>query len=407
MHLFIRLMILLGCALLNLNLVGSDPSDVIFAIATALILSFAPDTILLRGLRPAATLTLAVVACLYAISCAFGWRSPSFVLYFVSGILLTISVYWVTHTDDRFPIGAATFGGFVLLSFGVILLWFVGIWPDKIFFDLFRDGRFMGPAGDPNMSGLLGSLALFFFLDRAVRASTSRLAMALTVLGGLSCAMIILASGSRSAWAATAAGLAVYFLASRRSFGLRTVTLGFVVAIAAILASMGIFESSGDVESVSDRFRSIIIQDQSAEQERFGFVYTKAALAVAADHPLGIGPGMTPFYTGMTSIDGDLLGAHNSYVEILTENGWITAALLFGLLSIAWFRLYHLTRFDIFYNDISCRVLLAGLSATAIFGMGHDLLAWRVGWILPVLAILAGFSCRFEERIGEAQSSRA
>lgn len=397
MQSLVRLLILVGCVFLNLNLVGTDPSDVIFALAAAMILVSAPATLLFPGLRPSVAVVLAIIAGLYGISCSFGWRSPSFVLYFLSGLFFTLSIFWITREDDRSPIGAALFGGFLLLSIGVLALWTVGIWPEEFFFELFRDGRFMGPAGDPNMTGFLGVLSLLFFLDRAMHPASSRMAIAVTGVGGLCAAVIVLASGSRAAWAATVAGLFVYLLASRLSLGLRTVAVGFFVVAAAIVASMGLFDSSGNVEDVSARFRTILVQDQSSEQERFGFFYTKAALAVAADHPLGIGPGMTPVYTGLVSIDGDPIGAHNSYVEIMTENGWLTALFVFVLLSLAWFRLYRLARRDAYYNDISCRMLLAGLSATAIFGMGHDLLAWRVGWVCPVLAVLASFSLRYEQ----------
>lgn len=393
----IRSLILLGCALLSLNLLGSDPSDIIFAATAALVLLFAPGTLFLNGIAPGARLTLAMIVVLYAISCTFGWRSPSFVLYFVSGLLFTLSVYWSTWADDAFPIGNALFGGFLILSLTTVVLWSLGNWPQSVFFDLFRDGRFMGPPGDPNMTGLTGSFALYFFLDRAVRPSSSRIALMMALLGILVSAAIILTSGSRSAWGATVAGLAIYFLVSRRSFSMRTVTTGLVLMIGVMLVSMGAFGSSGNVEDVSDRFRTLLVQDQSAEQERFGFVYTRAALDVAVEHPFGVGPGMTPMYTGISSVDGDPIGAHNSYAEIIAENGWATAVLLFTLLTLAWRRLYLLADRDVFFNDMSCRMLLAGLTSTAIFGMGHDLLGWRVGWILPVLAILATFSHRYQD----------
>jgi hypothetical protein len=390
-----RLLVLLGCALLSLNFIGSDPADLIFVAVGGLILLTSPGTLLFHDIHPIARLTMALVVAFYVLSCLAGWRSPSFILYSVSGMLFALSLYWATEHDDRAPVGLALLGGFVLLNALILVLSSVGLWPLSIVFDLFLHGRFRGPSGDPNMTGLTAAFAVYFFLDRAIRPNASTSGTLLSYTGLIGAMLILLTSGSRSAWAATAAGLAVYLLVARRAISVRMVGAGFALVAGVMVISMGAFSASNNVEDVSERFRTILVQSDSAEQERFGFVYTRAALAVAADFPLGIGPGMTPLYTGVSSVDGHPIGAHNSYVEVLVENGWATAVLLFGLLCVAWPRVYRLAQADLFYNDVSCRTILAGLTATAIFGMGHDLLAWRIGWIFPVLAILAAFSNRY------------
>lgn len=395
----VQALVLLGCALLSLNFVGSDPADLVFVGAGGLIFLLSPATPFFNGIHPLARLAITLVIAFYAISCMAGWRSISFVFYFVSGLLFAMSAFWATRYDDRLPIGLALFGGFIILNALLLAIWSVDIWPESVFFDLFRDGRFMGPPGDPNMTGLMASFGIYFFLDRAVRPGLAKLQIAITYAGLGGSLLILLVSGSRSAWASAAAGLIVYVLVARRSFNMRLVGMGFAMVVGVMVVSMGMFSQSSNVEDVSERFRTIMVQDNSAEQERFGFLYTRAALAVAADHPLGIGPGMTPMYTGISSVDGDPIGAHNSYAEVITENGWFMAALLFTLLSVTWFRTYRLAQFDCFFNDTSCRTIVAGLTSTAVFGMGHDLLAWRVGWVFPVLGILAAFSFHYRSRV--------
>lgn len=398
----IQAIVMLGCALLSLNFVGSDPADAIFTGLSIFILFLSPGTLLFNRITPMVRIAMFLVIAFYGLSCVSGWRSPSFIFYALSGMFFALSVYWATEKDDRFPVGMALFGGFIALNAVVLVLWSVGLWPLSIVFDIFLDGRFKGPSGDPNMTGLTAAFSIYFFLDRVIRTNTSTTGTVISYAGLAGGLIILLVSGSRSAWAAAAAGLIVYFLVARRSISMRMVVAGFVMVVSVMVVSMGAFNSSNNVEDVSERFRTILVQNDSAEKERFGFVYTRAALAVAADHPLGIGPGMTPLYTGISSVDGDPIGAHNSYAEIITENGWMTAALIFTLLSVAWLRLYRLAQVDIMFNDTACRSILAGLTATAIFGMGHDLLAWRIGWIFPVLGILAAFSQQYRVAIGRS-----
>lgn len=63
----IRHLTLLGCALLSLNLVGTDPSDVIFGLAGGFILIFSPMTIFFGDMRTGGRLALAITVALYAL----------------------------------------------------------------------------------------------------------------------------------------------------------------------------------------------------------------------------------------------------------------------------------------------------------------------------------------------------
>ncbi len=385
---------IMGCALLSVNIVGSDPADVIFGLIFASIVLLSPGTLLFATLTPLSRIAVLTIVALYALSCTFGYRL-SFIFYFISGLFLSTSFYFYTRADNRLNIGSALFGGFLIVNALMILIWAIGFWPGSVFFDLFRDRRLLGASGDPNFTGLMAAFALYFFLDRVSRGKGGTFAVGLNVLGLIASTALLLASQSRAAWAAAVVGLLVYLVASRQLFSMRIIGSGFAIVVAAMILSLSTSSTSSDLDDVSQRFRTIFVQTDSAEQERFAFVYTRAALAVAADHPLGVGPGMTQTYTGIASVDGNPIGAHNSYVEIATENGWLTAAIVFGLLSFAWFRLLHLARADVFFNDIPCKTILAGLSATAIFGMGHDVLGWRIGWLFPALAVLAAYSDQF------------
>ena len=386
----------LGFALLSVNLLSVDPSDVIFAGIAAALLLLSPTAILFPNISFLGRLGALTFLALYAVSCTFGYR-PTFVLYLLSGVFLTLAVAFFSAHDNRFRIGSALFFGFLVINVLAILAWSVGLWPGSIFFELFRDGRFNGITGDPNFTGLMAAFAFYFTLDRLLRKQAATSILLLNGVGTVIALTFLLFSQSRSAWAAAAVGLAVYLVGSKQIFRVRTVVAMLGIVFSGMIVSLSSIDKvSSDVGSVADRINTVFVQDDPAEQERFKFVYTRASLNVGLDHPLGVGPGMTFSYTGLLNADGGPIGSHNAYVEIFTENGWVAAFTFVALLALAWVRLYRLSQIDVFLNDVSARTMLAGLTATAVFGMGHDLLGWRMGWVFPALAIVTAFNIDFD-----------
>ncbi len=374
---------------LFLNLEGPDPIDALLVTMIFLAIPILrASTRRVRISRPVSILVMMFVVS-YLLSMAAGGANVSFAANLMLNVMLLVVLVAGVRTA-----GAASRWMFLMsLGYSVCgliagLQHLAGLPTLASQFEVVRSGRFMGLYGDPNILGAFSVLIIIYWLDVLVSARRSAFKTTLVALAFLlSAAVQLLTSQSRSAWLGLAVGLFIYGVLSIRTLGLQALkrlTLAFVVTVAAASALSATTELG---EQLVERLSTVAEPSSSAEEERFGFLYTLAALSVAMDHPLGVGPGMTSSATGFEPVDGNLIGAHNAFVQLFSDNGWVAGctfvfamfSMLKAALRAAWQGTSSL--------GISTAVVASGLAALVFCGLFQDLIQWRLMWVLPSIFV--------------------
>lgn len=382
------LLIYLIFSLVGINLLGVDPADILLIFIVPIILLKDPTNIFLIKLSMIPRILLFTFMSFFIISIYNGYEFR-FVAAASINLLLFFLIYFTTlYSDKNTKIGYAICVPFIVINVLFFVIGTLNLDIGSSIFQIFRDGRYLGSMGDPNFTGFLAVLCALYFLDKLIYAEKSTLNIVLLILS----ISILLLSESRAAWAAALIGLIVYFPLMRGRQHLLVLPVVFIFLLVSLALSFGDAIGAGQFGNVAGRATTIFVQADTAEAERFAFVYTRASLLVGLDHPLGVGPGKTVSYTGLVNADGDPIGAHNAFVQILAENGWGALLCLLAVLCAAVAKLWRRAVAGWMLNDISCRVILSMVAAQVIFAMAHDMIAWRVAWVIPSLAICAAFA---------------
>ncbi|HET7640688.1 MAG TPA: hypothetical protein VFK47_18410, partial [Ktedonobacteraceae bacterium] len=122
------------------------------------------------------------------------------------------------------------------------------------------------------------------------------------------------------------------------------------------------------------------------EAERYGFAYTKRALHLGMENPLGVGTGQTGRI--FATDDGLSLGAHNTYVNILSDNGWVSAALFAGSIAILWYKIWILRKKYTHLLGVDVNMVLAALTGVLSNAMWQDMVLWNFVWLIPSLCLV-------------------
>lgn len=191
------------------------------------------------------------------------------------------------------------------------------------------EDRAGGPIDDPNdfaflMASLLPLTAYLFVQERRRRWLWG--AAAILLIAG------VLATLSRGALVGLAA-LFVWAVATRR-IPLTGVLAG-IITLASVVLLAFTFWSSLINERIERKGR---IADRNVESRQ---AYWEAALSMTADNPLlGVGPGRFGEESADYIRDNPLVASnpvvHNSYLEILAENGILAFTLFLAFLAITW-----------------------------------------------------------------------
>lgn len=173
---------------------------------------------------------------------------------------------------------------------------------------------------DNNLGGYCAIvLVMLLALAQRSRSAGSRLfsySMAAVSLIGLA------SSGSRGAWLASMAGIAVLLVCNRKNLSMKF-ALTAVVVIAILVASAAAMMQYEPLQ------RSVTLDDYTVEGRSTAYI---AAGLLFLQHPL-IGVGLTNYQELMSSVvnwDLSASAAHNTYLQILSENGLLGFVLFFG-----------------------------------------------------------------------------
>jgi len=381
-------MVRLVLLMLIVNIQGADPVD--FMIPLVVIMSYVVQVkkAEVNKIGTSVFYFFSLFILTYAISMFVNDFSVSYVANIILNMMLFLIVFRYATSDRRvmsimlwLSIGATLFAILSLLSFSFD----IKVLPNQ--FEIIRDGRFLGMLGDPNILAAYSVFLLLYWIDDVIHPmrhykGARRL---LGILFIFVFSLQILATGSRSAWAGAAIGVIIYLFftvrKSRLRFKLRVA--GFLFAFSTIIViSMMIVGG----EAVLERFDSAVdISD--VEEDRINLIYTVSALKVAIDNPFGVGPGMTNFATGQVNIDGGVIGSHNVFVQIFSDNGWITGAIFFLAIVILWLKSLINASQRKRYLGVNQSVMLGTISSLLVIGMFHDLIQWKVLWVIMALYV--------------------
>jgi hypothetical protein len=385
--------VLLTCfaiASVNVNLVGIDPGDILIPFLFGM--GLLAGHLEIRSLRLPLVLVFlfSIFVLSYGLSLTINEFDSSFVAHLVSNVAFLgfLKAYVVSERRMRQVLVSLLVGACVTSSLAIAAI--INIWlPGDMFFDPVNTPRYVALISDPNILAVLAVPLALWLMDELL--SPKLLAVPKWVL----CTILILAiaeialTQSRSGWLNLGVGFCAYMAWDILRGGRERVVLGLAVIITLFVASTGILLIFGLEDTLSKRFTSIIVQDSPEEEERFNLEYTKNAIGVALRHPLGVGPGRAGESIGQMSIHGTYLGAHNSFVQVLLENGWVAFVAFVSMVSIIGLSLLRKLIGEQSAFGLSYQFLTSALLGLVASGMFQDLIEWQVAWLLPALAVTA------------------
>lgn len=372
----------IGFALLNVKIHGPGPSDFLFPLILAAALLTGCRTLTSTHHPREFLLLMSAFLVCFSLSAAIGGYDAVYLGYTASNLVLCIFIklYVRSARETAVLLKALTTGAVVCGILAVAA--FFGWWSPnpQLFMDVVRDSRFFALRGDPNMLGILTAMLMIWLIDELLYPKLwkkgSYVKIAAIGLGALQLA----ATFSRAGIVFLLAGLAFYIaLLLQRPGSGRLGRLGVLVALLLGIAVVVSHESQGlKVGAAAMAARFSVNSDESAR-----FDHTRAGLTLAAEHPLGVGPGWTKFILGGGT---GTFNSHNTLVEILADNGWIASViflLAYGYLVCR--AVQKSVRRERVLSGISYELmagLLVGLAACSFF---HDLTYVNICWIPPSL----------------------
>jgi O-antigen ligase len=368
----------IGVLLLAVVRIEPAPADLVFAVLIAVALvtgRFALERVPLSvTLLVTGFLALNLLASTVAIDTARAATFFGITLYL--GIFgLWLCAYVCSVPRARLVIVAYLVGA--ALSAAVACLALVAPFPGA---EAFVDGpRAQGLFKDPNVFGPFLVPAVLILMEETVapRLLRFRLVTKLVLLCVLTVGVVF--SFSRAAWLNLVLGSVVLLavLALRRGGARRAMTL-LLVSIVAGSALVGVVAATGSLGFLTERAALQTYDTQRFQAQASG-------LEVAADHPIGIGPGQFERISD--------LSAHSTFVRSLAEEGVVGASLILGLLVLTLgFAARNVALGADTYGIGSAGLFAAwcGLLANSFF---VDTLHWRHLWLVAAL-IWAGTALR-------------
>ncbi len=368
----------LGVLLLAVVRLEPAPSDLVFAVVIAL--AFVTGRLYLHRVPLSVTLLVSGFLALNLLAATEATDGGRAVMFFGITLYLAIFGLWfaayvVSARRARLVLLAYLAGA--ALSAGVACLALIAPFPGA---EAFVDGpRAQGLFKDPNVFGPFLVPAILILMEETVAPRLLRFGL-LTKLALLSVMTVgVVFSFSRAAWLNLAVGTLVLLavLALRRGGGRRAMTL-LIVTLVAGAALFGVIAATSSADFLSER---AALQDY--DSQRFGA--QASGVDVAAEHPIGIGPGQFEQVSDVS--------AHSTYIRALAEEGVLGALLIIGLMLLTLGFAARNVALGVDTYGIGSAALLAawcGLLANSSF---VDTLHWRHLWFVAAL-IWAGTALR-------------
>ena len=255
------------------------------------------------------------------------------------------------------------------------IIGYFGLLPGSDFFTLY--GRARGTFEDPNVFGPFLMFPVAWLTYAALTALPHLKLGATVMLGIILCGVLL--SFSRAAWGLAAfimptVGLIVFINERNPTIRLRLITLA-VIGVAILAAGLAVVLSLDTVSTLFTERASLLQDYDSARLGRFA--RHQAGFLLAAENPLGIGPG--EFYKQFTE------DPHNTYLKAFIAYGWLGG--------ISYLILVFWTLAALFPLLFKSRPWTPVAIATFVTLFGHDLIGlvidmdhWRHVYLLYGLA---------------------
>ncbi|MCX4246334.1 O-antigen ligase family protein [Paraliomyxa miuraensis] len=331
--------------------------------------------VVLPRLRPSLVLPGVLVALLLlanAISLTLVVNLGRGVVFFGVTAYLALSAAWIAGwlERDRTPLLRTLLHAYALaalLGGALGVAAYFGLGPGAAI--MVPKGRLQGLFKDANVLGAFMVPAVVLAAARMVEARPDRLRW--IAVGGVGL-LAVLSSYSRGAWINLAISLLAY-VGLRVLSGRARASMGVVVG--AVLA-LGLLVMVMDHPTVHAMLE-IRASTQGYDDDRFA--NQAAGLALALEHPWGVGPGAT---------EGTLaISAHSLYVRALMENGVLGLWSMAGLVGLSLARAsWAATQSRDPETSRLLAVVAAALAGAAVESAVIDTVHWRHLWLLLAMA---------------------
>lgn len=379
----------LGLALLWAVRVEPAPSDLLFlwAWVRRLVRQFRNLKLQMPALLLALFAAFSVLQALWSVSISRGIFFGAATAY-----LISLAVYFSALSDDlnAWRLGVRCFLTAVLVtSVAVVVLfimWLVG--PPERWLDMYFDVRPRAWFKDPNVAGSFVGTGVLFFVARLLDGNRFPVLEAARFLVTLAALILTF---SRGALVSVLVGAAVLSAVSVRAGKfLRPMLLFAVFGTITAWAVPRAFETAGK----SARFAVVTDYDLCGR-----FVAWRTGVALAKDHPWGLGPGQFEPYleselVGALGSDACLAtSAHNTFIRVLAENGILGLATFVAAMVSLMGRLARAMQdarnANLRSHFLYGAWLFSSLVGVLVNSLVIDTLHWRHLWIL------AGFSLAY------------
>lgn len=387
--------VVFSLAAININLVGVDPSDIL--IPSLLVIGLALGYLKINELRFPLVLWFFFVVFVFFYLCSMivgGYVVP-FVAHLTSNIAFLCFLKLYVDSEKRMrQVLLAMLTGAIITSIIAIAFFFDYLSPRAYFFDVIRSFRYMSLIGDPNILAIHTMLIVLWLFDEIMVPKLLRVPRWISAALLILALVQIVATQSRSGWLGLLVALSCYFLWDLVGRRLKKALMLWTFVVVVLSSAISLLFMAGLADVLSGRLDSLTSHSSQAEEERFGFVFTRMAIDLAFEYPLGVGPGITSHALGLTSSDGDFIGAHNSYIQILSDNGWGAFIAFFAMLMVVCRSLIAKMTINGVRYGVSYQFLFSGLAGLAAAGMFQDLIEWQTAWILPSLVTIVVWPTR-------------
>ena len=375
--------------LLPVTFVGIDP--VVILTPVALTLGAFLGCIRFRSLRFPLSIKVTIwLGLLFALIPTLGDSVRNGAIRLVGGLLFfyLLNLFVDSAARMRRVFAAALLG--MLASSAVALGALFEYWQlGPHFFPVFQSARF-GGLYNTTVLAIFTSLMLLWVVDEAYQPKLWRNALLLKLLVITILFIQLLSTLTRSAWVGAAVGLLIYHLILLyRSRVRKKLWLLAMATLASTSATWFIMESAA-AEPIRARIFTDSLNPTEDEQKRGNFYFTRNALEVATQHPLGVGVGNTQKYT--EEFNGFEVGAHNTFIMVLSDLGWGAGACFLFLQVMILGRLFMMAVRGRQVYGVSAQMLLCAYLCLVVAALFQDLLYYMPMWLIPALSTVVLFA---------------